>query len=91
MRLDSAIIICEQLMEEDSVKVNSTRAEEVLEVLVNACRRQRDDEGELRWATQLVNHCYKQGWETEALRNEAEVGVILTHLGRKDILPMHTT
>ena len=84
MRLDSAIIICEQLMEEDSVKMNDIRAEEVLEVLVNACRRQRDDEGELRWATQLVNHCYKQGWETEALRNEAEVGVILAHLGNID-------
>ena len=84
MRLDSAIIICEQLMEEDSVKMNDIRTEEVLEVLVNACRRQRDDEGELRWATYLVNHCYKQGWETEALRNEAEVGVVLTHLGNID-------
>ena len=84
MRLDSAIIICEQLMEEDSVKMNDIRAEEVLEVLVNACRRQRDDEGELRWATQLVNHCYKKGWQTEALRNEAEVGMILTHLGNND-------
>ena len=84
MRLDSAIIICELLMEEDSVKMNDIRTEEVLEVLVNACRQQRDDEGELRWATQLVNHCYKKGWETEALRNEAEVGVILTHLGSID-------
>ena len=84
MRLDSAIIICEQLMEEDSVKMSNSRTEAVLEVLVNACRQQRDDEGELRWATQLVDHCYKQGWETEALRNEAEVGVILTHLGNID-------
>ena len=84
MRLDSAIIICEQLMEEDSVKMNDVHTEEVLEVLVNACRQQRDDEGELRWATQLVNHCYKKGWESEALRNEAEVGVILTHLGSID-------
>lgn len=84
MRLDSAIIICEQLMEEDSVKMNDIRAEEVLEVLVNACRQKRDDEGEFRWVTQLVNHCYKQGWVTEALRNEAEVGVILTHLGNID-------
>ena len=83
-RLDSAIIICERLIEVDSVRISDTRTYDVLEVLVNACRMSRDDEGELRWATQLVDHCRKLGWDTEALRNEAEVGVVLTHLGNRN-------
>ena len=80
-RLDSAIAICERLMQLDVARENREYRQDVLETLVNACRRNNDDERILRWTTELVTLFHQNGDETEALRSEAEMGVALTHTG----------
>jgi len=81
-RLDSAIVIAERLMEQPVAKENREYREDVLETLVNACRLRHDDERVLRWTAELVALCRERGEATEALRNEAEIGLCLTHVGR---------
>ena len=81
-RLDSAIVIAERLMEQPVAKENWEYREDVLETLVNACRLRHDDERVLRWTAELVALCRERGEATEALRNEAESGLCLTHVGR---------
>ena len=80
-RLDSAIAICERLMLLDVARENREYRQDVLETLVNACRRNNDDERILRWTTELVTLFHQNGDETEALRSEAEIAVVLTHTG----------
>ena len=80
--LDSAIVIGERLMEWPVAKENREYREDVLETLVNACRLRHDDERALRWTAELVALCREKGEATEALRNEAEMGLYLTHVGR---------
>ncbi len=80
-RLDSAIAICERLMLLDVARENREYRQDVLETLVNACRRNNDDERILRWTAELVTLFHENGDETEALRSEAEMGVALTHTG----------
>ncbi|MBR4801477.1 MAG: hypothetical protein IK041_01565 [Bacteroidales bacterium] len=81
--LDSAIIIGEQLMTLKEAKENMGYREDVLEALVNACRLQHDNERAIRWGGELVKLCREKNEETEALRNEAEVGMHITHIGRQ--------
>ena len=80
-RLDSAIAICERLMLLDVARENREYRQDVLETLVNACRRNNDDVRILRWTAELVTLFHENGDETEALRSEAEMGVALTHTG----------
>jgi AraC-like DNA-binding protein len=80
-RLDSAIAICERLILLDVARENREYRQDVLETLVNACRRNNDDERILRWTAELVTLFHENGDETEALRSEAEMGVALTHTG----------
>ena len=80
--LDSAIVITERLMGLPVAKENREYREDVLETLVNACRLRHDDERALRWTAELVALCREKGEVTEALRNEAEMGLYLTHVGR---------
>ena len=81
--LDSAIVIGERLMLLDVAQKNLEYREDVLEALVNACRMRHDDERLIRWCDALVMLCREKGEETEALRNEAEMGLYLTHVGRQ--------
>ena len=80
-RLDSAIAICERLMLLDVARENREYRQDVLETLVNACRRKNDDERILRWTAELVTLFHQNGDETEALRSEAEMAVALAHTG----------
>ena len=80
--LDSAIVIGERLMERPVAQENLEYREDILETLVNACRLRHDDERALRWTAELVALCREKGEATEALRNEAEMGLYLTHVGR---------
>ena len=77
-RLDTARQICEALLKSDFNR------EQVLDLLVTVSRKKHDNEQWLRWATEKADFCRQQGDETEALRTEAEIGIILTHLGRQD-------
>lgn len=83
MKYDSAIIIGERLMLLDSVNDNTVLKEEVLEVLLNACRMKKDNEQAMHWALQLSDLYRSQGDETEALRTDAEIGTFLIRIGQQ--------
>ena len=83
-RLDTARQICEALLQSDFVKDAPENREPVLDLLVAISRKKCDNEQWLRWSTEKATFCRQQGNETEALRTEAEIGIILTHLGRQD-------
>ena len=81
---DSAIIIGERLMRHDSVMANPEMREEVLGLLLNACRLKKDNEQALHWATQLSGLYRDYGLETEALRTDAEIGTFLVRIGQQE-------
>lgn len=82
MQYDSAILIAERLMENDEVLENAKLKENVLEVLLNACRMNQDFEQALYWAT-LLRDSYQEGGKwMETLRTEAEIGTILVNVGQ---------
>ena len=81
--LDSAIVIGERLMLLDVARENVAYRQDLLETLVNAYRQRHDDEQVIRWSGEMVALCREKGEETEALRNEAEMGLFLTHVGRQ--------
>ncbi|MBQ7443510.1 MAG: hypothetical protein IJS59_06555, partial [Bacteroidaceae bacterium] len=83
-RLDTARIIGERLLRHDSVKNRLEEQQNVLEILAMAARLKKDTVTWLQRSQQLVEVCRQQGAETEALRNEAEVGAALCRLGQKD-------
>ena len=84
MKYDSAIIIGERLMLHDSVQANTEIKEEVLEVLLNACRMKKDNEQAMHWALQLSDLYRSQVDETEALRTDAEIGTFLIRIGQQE-------
>lgn len=83
IHLDSAQKICMSLMHSDYIK-NTENHESVLDLLVAISRRKQDFEQWLQWSTEKAEFCRKYGNEVEALRTEAEIGVILAYLGRQD-------
>ena len=83
MNYDSAILIGERLMRHDSILSAPYRQEEVLEILLNACRLRKDYTSGLHWATQLGELYRSQGETTEALRNDAEIGAFLIRIGQQ--------
>ena len=78
MWLDSAIIIGERLMTTDAAREDLAYRQDVLEMLINACRQHRDDELTIQWSAQLIDLCRQNGDETEALRTVADVGLMLS-------------
>lgn len=82
LRLDSAIIIGERLITLDEAKKDLGYRQDILEMLVNACRLHHDDEQTIHWSTMLLDLVRQQGLETEALRTEAEIGMALSQIGR---------
>ena len=83
-RFDSARAIGERLLLHDSIKNSLEGQQDVLEMLAYTARQQNDTTLWLQRSRQLVDVCRRQGAETEALRNEAEVGAALCHLGQPD-------
>lgn len=53
-------------------------------MLAYVARKQYDTTLWLQRSRQLVDVCRRQGAETEALRNEAEIGTAMWHAGRQD-------
>lgn len=84
IQYDSAILIAERLMENDKVQENVKFKEDVLEVLLNACRMDQDFEQALYWATQLRDSFQEDGMEIETLRTDAEIGMLLVNVGQRD-------
>ena len=83
-RLDSAIAICKQLLNHDSVRNQPAEHENILDLLIACSRARIDYEQYLKWATQKAELCQKQGEETERWRTEADIGLIMTQLGQVD-------
>ena len=81
-RQDSAILICKQLLKHDSVINVLHEQENILDLLMNTSRAKTDFEGYVKWATQKVEVCRLQGEETEQWRTEAEIGMVMAHLGQ---------
>lgn len=83
-QFDTAIIIAERLVGNEKVLADPDTQEEVLELLLNACRLRKDYGEALHLAIHLGNLYRERGEETEALRNDAEIGTILIRIGQQD-------
>ena len=83
-RLDSAIMICKELLTHDSVRNEPSEQENILDLLITTSRAKPDHEQYMHWATQKAVLCQQQGQETERWRTEADIGLVMTHLGQED-------
>jgi AraC-like DNA-binding protein len=87
-QLNKAISLCENLLKQDSTQVvdkpTFDNRNNVLGVMLDACRKKEDDENWLRYAVERAELSRAHGMETEALRMEAEIGAALTRLGRRE-------
>ena len=83
-RQDSAILICKELLGHDSVRNDPAEQENILDLLITTSRAKPDDEQYIHWATQKAELCQQQGQETERWRSEADIGLVMTHLGQED-------
>ena len=81
---DSAILICEQLLKHDSVIHAPHEQENILDLLMMTSRTKHDFEGYIKWATQKVEVCRQLGEDTEQWRTEAEIGMVMAHLGQPE-------
>lgn len=79
-QFDKAKLILDGLMKSDYVE-NLDNREAVIELLINISRRRGDNEQLLSWSNQKVELCRQRGEETEALRTEAEIGMVFAQLG----------
>ena len=83
-----AIALCQDLLQRDSTRITSASTAEnrmaVFQLLMDCYRVDRDYENWLKYAIELADLNRERGQETEALRMEAEIGVVLTQLGRHD-------
>ena len=84
MNYDTAILIGERLMLREEVIENLDLQEDVLEILLNACRLRKDYEGALHWASELDGLYLSRGETTEALRTDAEIGTLLIRIGQQE-------
>ena len=83
-RLDSAIMICKELLTHDSVRNEPSEQENILDLLIATSRAKPDNEQYMHWATQKAGLCQQQGQETERWRTEADIGLVMTHLGQEN-------
>ena len=83
-RQDSAILICKELLGHDSVRNDAPEQENILDLLIATSRAKPDNEQYIHWATQKAELCQQQGQETERWRSEADIGLVMTHLGQED-------
>jgi len=81
-RQDSALAICEALLQNDSVLNNAGNYENVLNLLINISHIKADYNEYLRWSLMKAELCRDQDEEVELLRTEAEIGLVMTRLGR---------
>ena len=83
-RQDSAIVILKSLLTHDSVRNAPTEQENIYDMLIATSRGKTDYEQYMHWATQKAELCRQQGQETERWRTEADIGLVMTHLGQVD-------
>lgn len=88
LRRDQAIALCEELLNHDSTQVvdkaTAANRNDVLDVMMDACRKNKDNEKWLRYAIERAQLSRDQGMETESLRMEAEIGAAMARVGRRE-------
>lgn len=88
LQRDQAIAICEELLNHDSTQVvdkaTTVNRNNVLDVMMDACRKNKDDEKWLRYAIERAQLSRDQGMEVESLRMEAEIGAAMARVGRRE-------
>ena len=88
LQRDQAIAICEELLNHDSTQVvdkaTTVNRNNVLDVMMDACRKNKDDEKWLRYAIERAQLSRDQGMEVESMRMEAEIGAAMTRVGRRE-------
>ncbi len=88
LQRDQAIAICEELLDHDSTQVvdkaTAANRNDVLDVMMDAGRKNKDDEKWLRYAIERAQLSRDQGMETESLRMEAEIGAAMARVGRPE-------
>ena len=82
--LQKALEISLRLLERQKDPEYDSAHMEILGQLVSIYRSWGDNWNMLHWSTRKADYCREIGEETEALRTEAEIGVILAHLGQKE-------
>jgi len=84
---DKAVALCQDLLKHDSTQVvdkpTFANRNNVLGVMLDACRKKSDDKSWLRYAIERAELSRAHGMETEALRMEAEIGAAMTRTGRR--------
>lgn len=87
-RLDEAIALCKDLLQRDSTTATSRSTADnrsnILQLLMDSYRYRKDFENWLKYAIEQLDLNRKWGYETETLRMEAEIGLVMTYLGRHD-------
>lgn len=84
---EKAISICLSLLERDEAKADTQASADkrlnVLRVLTETFRAKRDMENWLKYSIEMVELNRTWGYETDALRTEAEIGAALARIGRE--------
>lgn len=83
IRNDSAILIAERLMLHDSVKADYDLQIDVLEILLDAYRLERDYEQALYWATRLSDVYREHGLSLPLVYSNAEIGALMVRIGQQ--------
>ena len=83
-RQDSAVLICKELLGHDSVRNEPAEQENILDLLIATSRAKPDYEQYMHWASQKAEICQQQGEENERWRTEADIGLVMTHLGQEN-------
>ena len=83
IKTDSAILIGERLMLHDSVKADYDLQIDVLEILLDAYRLERDYEQALNWATRLSDVYREHGMHHLLSYSNAEIGALMVRIGQQ--------
>ena len=83
VRTDSAILIGERLMLHDSVKADYDLQIDVIEILLDAYRLERDYEQALYWATRLSDVYREHGTHHLLSYSNAEIGALMARIGQQ--------
>ena len=84
---EQAIAICLDLLEMDEARADTQKSADrrlsVLRVLTETYRNKRDMENWLKYSIEMAELNRDWGYENDALRTEAEIGVVLSLIGRE--------
>ncbi len=83
IRTDSAIVIGERLMRHDSINADYDLQIDVLEILLDAYRLERDYEQALHWATRLSDVYREHGMRHLLSYSNAEIGALMVRIGQQ--------